>query len=97
MKTKPTFFNTRRDRLHDNHIDTNNYLFIIFYDNGAEMSFVLRDLKKDKRLLNYIYNKINTIFGNVAEIYIDKISKSEYNILRLNGIPPITKLCLMST
>ena len=46
MKVKPTFFNTRTERLHWDYTDTNNYLWIIFFDSGAELSFVLRDLKK---------------------------------------------------
>ena len=47
---KPTFFNTRKEGLHWNYIDINNYLFIILFDTGAELSFILRDLKKNKSI-----------------------------------------------
>lgn len=92
-----TFYNSRNGRCYQDYTDTNNYLFIINFTTGAEMCFVLRDLKKDKKVLNYIYNKINTIFGNVTEIDIGKISFYEYNLMRTNGIPPISKLCLTTT
>ena len=46
MKAKPTFFNTRNERLFWNYIDTNNLLFTILFESGAELSFILRDLKK---------------------------------------------------
>ena len=49
-KIKPTFFNTRRERLHWNHVDTNNYLFTILFDSGAELNFILRDLKKNESI-----------------------------------------------
>ena len=54
MKVKPTFFNTRTERLHWDYVDTNNLLFIILFDSGAEMSFVLRNLKKNDNIKNYI-------------------------------------------
>ena len=34
-KIKPTFFNTRKDRLHWNYSDTNNTLFTIFFEPGS--------------------------------------------------------------
>ena len=46
MKAKRTFFNSRKDRLYDDYVDTNNHLWIILFDSGAELSFILRDLKK---------------------------------------------------
>ena len=46
MSIKPTFFNTRKERLHWNYSDTNNYLFTIIFNNGAELNLILRDLKK---------------------------------------------------
>ena len=55
MKVKPTFFNTRHERLHWDYTDTNNWVFIILFNSGAELSFILRDLKKDKNILKYIY------------------------------------------
>tara|TARA_Y100000593_G_scaffold43235_1_gene82731 strand:- start:430 stop:624 length:195 start_codon:yes stop_codon:yes gene_type:complete len=54
MKVKPTFFNTRTDRLHWDYVDTNSVLFIILFDSGAEMSFIFRNLKKDDNVLTYI-------------------------------------------
>ena len=41
MKVKRTFFNSRRDRLFENYVDTNNYLFTILFDSGANLSFIL--------------------------------------------------------
>ena len=93
MKIKPTFFNSRRDRLHQNYVDTNNYLFTILFDSGAELSFILRDLKKNKSILNYIYNKIHKRFGNIAEIDTSKISSVEYNLMKQINIPSIVKIC----
>jgi len=93
MKVKPTFFNTRKDRLHYNYVDINNYLFTILFDSGAELSFILRDLKKNKSILNYIYNKIHKRFGNVAEIDTSKISSVEYNLMKQINIPSIVKIC----
>ena len=81
MKVKPTFFNTRRDRLYDNYVDTNNYLFIILFDSGAEMSFILRDLKKNDSILNYIYKKLHSRFENIIEIESSKLSNIEYNLM----------------
>ena len=55
MTIKPTFFNTRKERLHWNYEDTNNYLFTILFDSGAELNFILRDLKKNNNIVNYIF------------------------------------------
>ena len=93
MKIKPTFFNTRTDRLFWNYGDTNNYLFIIFFNSGAELSFILRDLKKNESILNYIYKKLHTRFGNIAEIDTSKISNVEYNLLKQINTPSIVKIC----
>ena len=40
MIVKRTFFNSRNERLYWNYTDTNNYLFIILFESGAELSFV---------------------------------------------------------
>ena len=93
MKIKPTFFNTRTERLHWNYIDTNNYLFTILFDSGAELSFILRDLKKNESILNYIYKKLHTRFGNIAEIDTSKISNVEYNLMKQINTPSIVKIC----
>ena len=61
MKVKPTFFNTRKDRLHWDYIDTNSYLFTILFESGAELCFVLRDLKKNNSIKNYIYKRLHKI------------------------------------
>ena len=93
MKRKPTFFNTRKDRLFWDYADTNNHLFTIFFDSGAEMSFVLRDLKKNDNIENYIYKKLHKRFNNIAEVEMGRISNVEYNLLKQLNIPSITKIC----
>ena len=93
MKRKPTFFNTRNERLYWNYSDTNNRLFTIFFDSGAEMSFILRDLKKNDNIENYIYKKLHKRFGNIVEVEMGKISNVEYNLLKQLNIPPIQKIC----
>ena len=93
MKRKPTFFNTRKDRLFWDYIDTNNHLFTIFFDSGAELSFVLRDLKKNDNIENYIYKKLHKRFNNIAEVEMGRISNVEYNLLKQLNIPSITKIC----
>tara|TARA_Y100001963_G_scaffold38308_1_gene53476 strand:- start:296 stop:577 length:282 start_codon:yes stop_codon:yes gene_type:complete len=90
---KPTFFNTRRDRLYDDYVDTNNHLFIILFDSGAEMSFILRDLKKNDSILNYIYKKLHSRFENIIEIESSKLSNIEYNLMKQMNVPPINKIC----
>ena len=93
MKVKPTFFNSRKDRLHYNYVDINNYLFTILFDSGAELSFILRDLKKNKNILNYIYKKVDKRFDNVIELEASKISSVEYNLMKQINIPSIIKIC----
>ena len=93
MKIKPTFFNTRTERLYWNYHDTNNYLFTILFDSGAELSFILRDLKKNENILNYIYKKVDKRFDNVIEIEASKISSIEYNLMKQINIPSIIKIC----
>ena len=93
MRIKPTFFNTRTERLHWDYIDTNNHLFTILFDTGAELSFILRDLKKNNNILNYIYNKMHRRFDNVAEINISRISSVEYNLLKQYKVPSVVKIC----
>ena len=93
MIVKPTFFNTRRDRLHWNYTDTNSLLFTILFDSGAELSFILRDLKKNDNIEFYIYKKLHTHFSNIIEIESAKISNVEYNLMKQVNIPSINKLC----
>ncbi len=92
-KIKPTFFNTRRDRLHWNYVDTNNHLFTIFFDSGAELSFILRDLTKNDNIENYIYKKLHNRFSNIIEIDMSKMSSVEYNLMKLKNIPSVVKIC----
>ena len=93
MKIKPTFFNTRTERLHWNYIDTNNYLFTILFHSGAEMSFILRDLKKNNNITYYIYKKLHKRFGNILELDSDKITDVEYNLMKQINIPSVIKIC----
>tara|TARA_Y100000592_G_C5273476_1_gene222964 strand:- start:222 stop:503 length:282 start_codon:yes stop_codon:yes gene_type:complete len=93
MKVKPTFFNTRTDRLHWDYVDTNSVLFIILFDSGAEMSFIFRNLKKDDNVLNYISKKLYKRFDNIIEIETNKISNVEYNLLKQKNMPSILKIC----
>ena len=93
MKIKPTFFNTRTDRLFWNYTDTNSRMFIILFKSGAELSFILRDLKKDNKVVNYIYKKLHQRFDNIIEIETSRISYVEYNLLKQKNIPSIIKIC----
>ena len=93
MKAKRTFFNSRKDRLYDNYIDTNNHLWIILFDSGAELSFILRDLKKNNNVVTYIYKKLHKRFDNIIEIERSTISNVEYNLMKQSNIPSITKIC----
>tara|TARA_R100000781_G_scaffold54978_1_gene35855 strand:+ start:261 stop:542 length:282 start_codon:yes stop_codon:yes gene_type:complete len=93
MKAKRTFFNSRNERLFWDYVDTNNYLFTILFDTGAEVSFILRDLKKNESIKNYIYKKLNNTFDNIAEIDIAKVTDLEYNLMKQMKIPSITKIC----
>tara|TARA_Y100001963_G_scaffold85713_1_gene118508 strand:- start:218 stop:499 length:282 start_codon:yes stop_codon:yes gene_type:complete len=93
MKVKPTFFNTRTDRLHWDYVDTNSVLFIILFDSGAEMSFIFRNLKKDDNVLTYISKKLHKRFDNIIEIETNKLSNVEYNLLKQKNMPSILKIC----
>ena len=78
MKIKPTFFNTRTERLHWDYIDTNNRMFTILFDSGAELTFILRDLKKDNSIVNYIlenYTEIANEAENETDFYMDTMEK----------------------
>ena len=93
MKVKPTFFNTRTERLHWDYIDTNNRMFTILFDGGAELSFILRDLKKNDNIEIYIYKKLHKRFDNIIEVERSRISNVEYNLMKQANIPSITKIC----
>ena len=93
MKAKRTFFNSRTDRLFQNYTDINNHLLIILFDSGAELSFILRDLKKNDNIVNYIYKKLHQRFGNIIEIENSRISYLEYNLMKQKNIPSIIKIC----
>tara|TARA_R100001530_G_scaffold42503_1_gene32393 strand:- start:1010 stop:1291 length:282 start_codon:yes stop_codon:yes gene_type:complete len=93
LKAKRTFFNSRKDRLYDNYIDTNNHLWIILFDSGAELSFILRDLKKNNNVVTYIYKKLHNRFDNIIEVERSRISNVEYNLMKQENIPSITKIC----
>ena len=93
MKAKRTFFNSRNERLFWDYTDTNNRLFTILFDSGAELSFILRDLKKNESILNYIYKKLHSRFDNIMEIETSRISDVEYNLMKQVNIPSIIKIC----
>jgi hypothetical protein len=93
MKVKRTFFNSRNERLYWNYTDTNNYLFTILFTSGANLSFILRDLKKNEEIRNYIYNKLEKRFSNIAEVDISRISDVEYNLMKQVNIPSVIKVC----
>tara|TARA_R100000742_G_C4160794_1_gene2485 strand:+ start:40 stop:405 length:366 start_codon:yes stop_codon:yes gene_type:complete len=91
MKVKPTFFNSRRDRLHWDYEDTNNWLFKIIYRIGTtckEQNYILRDLKQDKSIIGYIYKKIHQRF-DVIEIEVDRFTKTEYDMAINIGVPTV--------
>lgn len=94
MKIKPTFFNSRKDRLHQNYNDMNNWLFTIIYkqDNECrEQNYILRDIKQDKSVLNNIYKKIHNAF-DVVEIETSILSKTEYEMLKNIETPTINNV-----
>ena len=93
MKAKRTLFNSRKDRLYDDYVDMNNHLWIILFDSGAELSFILRDLKKNNNVVTYIYKKLHNRFDNIIEIERSTISNVEYNLMKQANIPSITKIC----
>ena len=99
MRIKPTFFNTRveikdnKERLYWNYTDTNSYMFTIIFDSGAELNFILRDLKKDNNILNYIYKKLKCRFINILEIHTSKLNLYEYNLMKQYNTPSVIKIC----
>ena len=93
MRIKRTFFNSRNEDIYSNYEDINNYLFIILFDSGAELSFVLRDLKENEFTPNYIYKKLHQRFGNIIEVETSTISNVEYNLLKQINIPSVIKIC----
>ena len=93
MKIKRTFFNSRNNLLYGKYTDTNNYLFIILFDSGAELSFIFRVLKKNDNIENYIYNKLFDCFDGISEVEISKITNVEYNLMKQVNVPSITKVC----
>ena len=93
MKAKRTLFNSRKDRLYDDYVDMNNHLWIILFDSGAELSFILRDLKKNNNVVTYIYKKLHNRFDNIIEVERSRISNVEYNLMKQANIPSITKIC----
>ena len=91
MRIRPTFFNTRKDRLHWNYNDINNWLFTIIYKQGEkhkEQNYILRDIKQDKSTVRYIYKKINDCF-DVVEVEASRLSKTEYDMLKNIKTPTI--------
>ena len=88
-----TFFNSRKERLYWNYTDTNSYLFTIIFNSDAELNLILRNLKKDNTVVNYIYNKLNNKFINIFEIEISNISLEEYNLLKQEKVPSVIKIC----
>ena len=68
-------------------------MWIILFDSGAELSFILRDLKKDNRIINYIYKKLHSRFDNIIEIHTSKLSNVEYNLMKKYKIPSVIKIC----
>ena len=68
-------------------------LFTILFDSGANLSFILRDLKKNENILNYIYKRLHNRFDNIAEIDISKVSDVEYNLMKQEKIPSVVKIC----
>jgi len=93
MKVKRTFFNSRNERLYWNYTDTNNYLFTISFIGGANLCFILRDLKKNKDIKNYIYKRLDKRFGNIEEVDISRMSDIEYNLMKQENIPSVIKIC----
>ena len=68
-------------------------MFTILFKSGATLSFILRDLKKDNKVVNYIYKKLHQRFDNIIEIETSRISYVEYNLMKQNNIPSIIKIC----
>ena len=93
MRIKRTFFNSRNENIYSNYEDINNYLFIILFDSGASLPFILRDLKENEFTINYIYKKLQKRFCNIAEIETSRISNIEYNLMKQLNIPSVIKVC----
>ena len=93
MRIKRTFFNSRNKDIYSNYEDINNYLFIIFFNSGATLSFILRDLKENKNILNYIYKKLYNRFDNIIEVETSRISNVEYNLLKQKNTHSVIKIC----
>ena len=88
MKTKPTFFNTRNQRLYRNYSDINNRLFTIILNNGKELNFIYRDLLKNNfNPLNYFRRKNEDL--KIVYDECSRISKTEYDMLKNIGTPSI--------
>jgi len=88
MKVKPTFFNTRTDRLHWNYTDINNVLLRIILEDGLEFNFIYRFLKKnDFDPLKY-FERNNTDV-KVLHSEVSLLSKVEYDMLKILGTPNI--------
>ena len=69
-----TFFNSRKERLFHNYHDINNLLFRIIYLHN--------------NIAKYIYKKINET-QNIVEFETDYLSKTEYDLCKLCGVPNI--------
>ena len=93
MRIKRTFFTSRNEGIYSNYEDINNYLFIIFFNSGASLPFILRDLKENKSILNYIYTKLHNRFDNIIEVETSRISNVEYNLLKQKNIHSVVKIC----
>jgi|TARA_R100001594_G_scaffold6565_4_gene18546 hypothetical protein len=92
MKVKRTFFNSRNERLYWNYEDTNNWLFTIIHSEGKtikEKNFILRDLLQNESTIKNIYKKIKAKY-DIKHIDTNRISYSEYNLLKNLGTPTIT-------
>ena len=53
-----------------------------------EKNYILRDIKQNKSILDYIYKKINERF-DVVEIETGRLSKVEYDMLKNINTPSI--------
>ena len=93
MRIKRTFFNSRNEGIYSNYEDINSYLFIIFFNSGASLPFILRDLKENESILNYIYKKLHNRFDNIIEVETSRISNVEYNLLKQKNIHSVVKIC----
>ncbi len=88
MKSKPTFFNTRNERLFWNYTDTNNRLLTIILNNGQELNFIYRDLLENNfNPINY-FKRMNDDLSIVYD-ECSRISKTEYDMLKNIGTPSI--------